>query len=322
MRVYLQLRLRLRLLDIIFVRVNCKKGTNKFVPFLIDLKLIKPACQNCTAFRTERLLNYLLFKALTLYIRFMIKVVLLGSGNVAYHLALALKSATNVELIQRYSRKESNTEFFDTTIAHTTDLKQLKSADIYILAIKDEAIFNLCQRLNHLDGLLVHTSGAMGLDVLAKRIRRGVLYPVQSLSIEQKIHLKEVPFAIEAASANDQKLLQQLASEISDHVFELDSKKREKLHVSAVFANNFSNFMFSCAEDLCKDHQIPFEILRPLILETGKKVQYMKPLDAQTGPARREDQDVIDKHLKQLQGQKREIYSLLSNAIIDRYKRE
>ena len=251
----------------------------------------------------------------------MIKVVLLGSGNVAYHLALAMKSTKNVELVQRYSRKNSNAQLFDSSVPHTTNLNKIKSADIYILALKDEVIAKVCKSLKHLNGLLVHTSGAMGMDVLDSRFRRGVLYPVQSLSINQKINLKNVPFAIEADSIADQQLLQDLASELSDYVYELDSDQREKLHVSAVFANNFSNFMFTCAKDLCDEHQIPFEILRPLILETGRKVQYLQPMDAQTGPARRHDQDVIEKHLNQLKGQHRDIYKLLSLAISNAYKR-
>lgn len=251
----------------------------------------------------------------------MIKVVLLGSGNVAYHLALAFKSASNVELIQRYSRQEPDNEFFDISIPHTTDLKQLQSADIYILAIKDEAIFDLCQSLDQIDGLIIHTSGAMGLEVLAARNRRGVLYPVQSLSKHQKISLKDVPFALETESKEDQKLLRSLATELSPLVFELNSAQREKLHASAVFANNFSNFMFTCAEDLCKQYQIPFDILRPIILETGKKIQYMQPFDAQTGPARRFDLGVIEKQENQLQGMHKEIYKLLTEAIIKTYKR-
>ena len=252
----------------------------------------------------------------------MIKVVLLGSGNVAYHLALAMKSTNNIELVQRYSRKNSNAQLFDTSIPHTTNLGEIKPADVYILAIKDEAISKVNALLKDVKGLLVHTSGAMGLNVLDSRISRGVLYPVQSLSIDQRIDLKDVPFVIEADSIEDQKLLQELASGLSDHVYELDSVKREKLHVSAVFANNFSNFMFTCAKDLCHEHQIPFEILRPLILETGKKIQYLTPYDAQTGPARRHDQEVMQRHLNQLKGKKKEIYKLLSAAISDAYKRK
>ena len=252
----------------------------------------------------------------------MIKVVLLGSGNVAYHLAKAMKSTSNVELVQRYSRKNSNAQLFNSSVPHTTEPKEIKAADIYILAIKDEVIAKVCKSLKHLNGLLVHTSGAMGMDVLDSRFRRGVLYPVQSLSIDQKINLKDVPFAIETEFNEDRVILQKLATELSCHVFDLDSAKREKLHIAAVFANNFSNFMFTCAEDLCKEHEIPFEILRPLILETGKKVQYLPPVDAQTGPARRHDQDVIEKHLNQLKGEQKDIYKLLSLAISNAYKRE
>lgn len=252
----------------------------------------------------------------------MIKVVLLGSGNVAYHLALAMKSTKNVELIQRYSRKNSNAQLFDDSIPHTTELREIKPADVYILAVKDEAIAKVSALLKDIKGLLVHTSGAKGLDVLDSRIRRGVLYPVQSLSIDQNIDLKDVPFAIETDSAEDQKLLKDLASELTQHVYELDSVKREKLHISAVFANNFSNFMFACAKDLCDEHQIPFEILRPLILETSNKIQYLTPYDAQTGPARRHDMEVIQQHLNQLNGQQREMYRLLSAAISDTYKRK
>ena len=252
----------------------------------------------------------------------MIKVVLLGSGNVAYHLAKAMKSTNNVELVQRFSRKNSNAQLFDNSIPHTTDLKDIISADIYILAIKDEVIAQVCKSLKHIKGLLVHTSGTMRLNVLESRFRRDVLYPVQSLSIDQKIDLKDVPFAIETETTEDQELLQKLATELSHHVFKLDSAKREKLHVAAVFANNFSNFMFTCTEDICKEHEIPFEIIRPLILETGRKVQYLQPMDAQTGPARRHDKDVIEKHLNQLKGQQKEIYKLLSLAISNAYKRE
>lgn len=250
----------------------------------------------------------------------MIKVVLLGSGNVAYHLALALKCAENVELIQRYSRNGTNTNFFDKSIPHVTQLNLLESADIYIIAIKDEAISEISSKLKHLKGLVVHTSGAVPINTLSSNINRGVLYPVQSLSIKQQIEFNKVPLVIEAEDDVNLQLLHKLASKISKHVFELDSVAREKLHISAVFANNFSNFMFSCAADLCKKFEIPFEVLKPLILETGKKIQYMDPLEAQTGPAKRNDQEVIEKHLSQLSGDHRKIYQLVTAAISKTYQ--
>ncbi|MGI9532836.1 Rossmann-like and DUF2520 domain-containing protein [Lutimonas sp.] len=251
----------------------------------------------------------------------MIKVVLIGDGNVAYQLAIALQSANNVDLIQRYSRSESNNSLFDPSIDHTTDLKHLKHADIYILAVKDEAIAEVAALIPDLNGIVVHTSGAMGLEQLGRHQRIGVIYPVQSLSIQQKINLKKVPFAIEASSKEDLDVIRTLISHISEHVFDLDSAKREKLHITAVFANNFSNFMFSCAEDLCQQFDIPFDILRPLIVETGKKIQYLDPLEAQTGPAKRLDHEVIQKHKKELKGMQKEIYTLLTEAIIKTYQK-
>ena len=245
----------------------------------------------------------------------MIKVVLLGSGNVAYHLALALKSAEQVELIQRYSRNGNNDAFFDATLPCSNDLQDLKKADIYLLAIKDDNIGSFSKELQHLKGLVVHTSGSVPMKTLHSGLRRGVVYPVQTFTINQAIEFKKVPLVIEAETKDDLQLLQTFAGSLSEQVFELDSNEREKLHVSAVFANNFSNYMFACADALCKEFNLPFDVLRPIILETGKKIQTMDPLEAQTGPARRNDQVIIEKHIGMLQGEKKEIYTLLSNAI-------
>ena len=265
------------------------------------------------------LIKYFLFQGLTLYIRYMIKVVLLGSGNVAYHLALALKSAEHVELIQRYSRNGNNDAIFDTSLACTNNIQELKKADIYIIAVKDDAIASLSEKLPLLDGLVVHTSGSIGMKALHVGLKKGVLYPVQTFSIHQKIDFKKVPMVIEAETNDDLQLLQMLANALSEKVFELNSAEREKLHVAAVFANNFSNYMFACADTLCDEFKLPFDILRPMILETGLKIQAMDPLEAQTGPARRNDQAIIEKHIEMLSGGKKEIYKLLSDAISKAY---
>jgi len=250
----------------------------------------------------------------------MIKVVLLGSGNVAYHLALALKSAPNIELVQRYSRNDSSNAYFDADIPFTDDLRNLERADIYVIAIKDDAIEDVSGKLSDVGGLVVHTSGSIPVDLLHPGLRRGVLYPVQTLSLLQKIDFREVPLAIEVENPADESLLLELSSSLSNHVYKLSSAEREKLHVSAVFANNFSNFMFICAASFCAENNIPFDILKPMILETGKKVQYLNPIEAQTGPARRNDQLVINRHLHELEGERHEIYKLLSAAITTFYQ--
>ncbi len=250
----------------------------------------------------------------------MIKVVLLGSGNVAYHLALALKSAANVAIVQRYSRNGTHNDYFDPALPCTNNLNELKEADVYILAVKDEVIGRLSRNLRGIKGLVVHTSGSIPLMELHQDLRKGVLYPVQTLRIDQPVNFSEIPLVIEAERDQDLELLHELASALSKKVVKLNSKEREKLHISAVFANNFSNYMFICAEALCIEHNISFDILRPMILETGKKLQYLDPLQAQTGPARRNDQAIIEKHLDALEGDKKEIYKLLSDSITSTYQ--
>jgi len=250
----------------------------------------------------------------------MIKVVLLGSGNVAYHLALALASAENIELIQRYSRNGNNDAFFDPSLPCTDNLQDLKKADIYIIAVKDGAINSFSKKLQHVDGLIVHTSGSMALNEIHSSLRKAVLYPVQTFTINQKVDFKKVPLVIEAESNEDYMLLQTLASGLSEQVYQLSSSEREKLHVAAVFANNFSNYMFTCAEAICSEFQLPFDLLRPIILETGRKIQTISPIQSQTGPARRNDQAIIEKHIIMLQEEKKEIYKLLSKAITKSYQ--
>ncbi len=249
----------------------------------------------------------------------MIKVVILGSGNVAYHLAGALSSAKHIDLVQRYSRDNKNDILFDPNIPFTTKLDKLYLADVYIIAINDDAIEEFTQNLSQLQGLVVHTSGSISMMAIHKNLRKGVLYPVQSFSINRPINLRLVPFAIETEFNEDYMLLKELAASISDQIFQVNSYQREKLHVSAVFANNFSNYMYLTAKDICDQNQLPFEILKPIIIETAQKIMTMDPFVAQTGPARRKDTKVITKHLLSLEKEKKEIYSVLSEAINNRF---
>ena len=158
------------------------------------------------------------------------------------------------------------------------------------------------------------------MTAIRKNLRKGVLYPVQSLSKERPLNLRSVPFALETEYLEDYELLKELASSISDHIFQVNSDQREKLHVSAVFANNFSNYMYLTAKDTCDQNQLPFEILKPIIIETAQKIMTMDPFIAQTGPAKRNDKKVIEKHLSSLKNEKKEIYSVLSEAINKRFQ--
>ena len=252
----------------------------------------------------------------------MIKVVLLGAGNVAIHLAKAFSNAKDIDLVQRYSRSNTNDGYFDKSTPATHDISTLYKADIYIIAITDDDISTFSDQLNHIDGLIVHTSGSIPLTVLKNLSRSGILYPVQTFSKDQEINFDHIPIAIETADEKDMDLLRSLVGSISYKIFEINSSQREKLHLAAVFANNFSNYMFTISREICNDNNISFDILKPLIYETAKKVQTLNPVQAQTGPAKRNDKEVIEKHLSQLNGEQKEIYKLVTRSIIKKYNQK
>lgn len=245
----------------------------------------------------------------------MIKVVLLGAGNVAVHLAKAFFKAKNIDFVQRYSRDSKSDFYFDNHIAKTNSLDNLAQADIYVIAINDDKIGEFSKQLPIYRGLVVHTSGSMPLSSLQCKANKGVLYPLQTFSKDQAIDFKSIPLALETEKKEDFTTLETLAKALSKNTYSIDSQQRNKLHIAAVFANNFSNYMFKIAKDICDDNNFSFEILKPIIQETTKKLETMSPFDAQTGPAKRNDTIVIENHLQQLQGDQKEIYKLVSDSI-------
>ncbi len=255
------------------------------------------------------------------YLRCMITAIVLGSGNVAIHFAKAMQSIKGIVILQRYARNSNNDAYFDNQIPKTDRLEDLMVADLYILAVSDEAISPLSERLKPTGGLVVHTSGSIPMHSLHCKAPRGVVYPVQTFSKQKNINFGEVPLCLETERTTDMVLLKKFALSLSSKVYELSSEQREKLHLAAVFANNFSNYMYKIAEDICCKYQISFETLKPLIRETADKILVMSPYDAQTGPARRNDLRVIKKQRDLLESDNKEIYALLSNAIINTYKK-
>ena len=245
----------------------------------------------------------------------MIKVVILGAGNVATHFFKAFKKAENVEVIQVYNRSEASLEVFKSNTQTTSDLAKLKKADIFLVCVKDDAIEALISKLSHLDGIVAHSSGSVPLSTSAKR--NAVFYPLQTFSKQTEVNFKEIPICIETSAAEDFPVLKQLAHSISEKVFEISSEQRKKLHLAAVFACNFSNYMYSIAEDLCNQNEVPFEVLSALIKETAQKATLHSPKSVQTGPAKRNDQATIKQHLAQLNNADyKEIYKLLTQSII------
>ncbi len=250
----------------------------------------------------------------------MIDVVILGNGNVATQLTKAFYKKKGVNLAQVYSRSKPSKFILKNNIATTNKIEHLKNAHIYIIAISDDAISNFSKQLNFKDKLVVHTSGSVALNDLQCKANKGIFYPLQSISKNKKISFKNIPLCIEATNQKDYKLLEKLAKSISNKIYKINSEQRKSLHVAAVFVNNFTNHLYKIGNDICDEHQVDFEVLKPLILETAKKIKHLSPNNAQTGPAKRNDKKTIKKHMDMLNKEQQNIYSLLTKSIIKNYK--
>ena len=251
----------------------------------------------------------------------MIKVSIIGSGNVAQHLIIAILNAEEsdgkIELVQAYARNASALAHLLEFDKITTDLSQLKPADLYIIAVTDNAIKIISDELTFKNKLVAHTSGTTEIDVLNDNNRKGVFYPLQTFSKTKSVDFSTIPICLESQNASDLQTLETVGKAISNATYILNSEQRKALHVAAVFVNNFVNHLYQLGNEICIENQVPFKILKPLIEETANKIMSLSTEEAQTGPAKREDQETINAHLAFLQeGNKKNIYELLTQSII------
>ncbi|PKP13581.1 MAG: DUF2520 domain-containing protein [Bacteroidetes bacterium HGW-Bacteroidetes-3] len=249
----------------------------------------------------------------------MIKIIILGGGNVAYHLTNELLQNDAVNVVQIYNRSIEKINCFKNSASITNNLSEIKEADIYIIAVSDNAISELSSALNFKDKLVVHTSGSMALEEIKSTSNKGVFYLLQSFSKERKIDFSNVPICVEAETKKDLLLLETLAKSISKNCYQINSDQRKSLHVAAVFVNNFVNHLYQIGQEICDQNKVPFEILLPLIKETANKITTLSPFEAQTGPAKRNDTKTIEKHIAMLTKNQQEIYTLLTKSIYDTY---
>lgn len=245
---------------------------------------------------------------------------IIGSGNVATHLAKALKNA-KVPVLSIWSRGFENAKTLAkavnaTAVQELSDIAAIES-DIIIIAVKDDAIKEIASKLTDYNGIVVHTSGATPLSILEDRKNSGVFYPLQTFSKQKELDFNDVPLCLEASNSPTLAKLKALASLLSKHCYEVDSEQRKVLHVAAVFACNFPNYLYGIAQGLLAKHQLDFEIIRPLIAETAHKVQNALPVNVQTGPAVRNDEQTLTKHEEMLKEHPEwlTIYKLLSEQI-------
>jgi len=249
----------------------------------------------------------------------MTKITIIGSGNVAHHLISTFQDDKSIEIVQVFARKKG-------IIHHNiinnekiiSDFSDFKEADLYIISVSDDAIFEVSESLPFSEKLVVHTSGTKSIDFLSDKNRKGVFYPLQSFSKDKKLNFKEIPICIEAIDKKDFDLLKKIAQSISNSVIEMDSQKRKALHLASVFVCNFVNYMYRIGNEICKENDIHFDILKPLIKETADKINYISSDKAQTGPAQRGDMKIINAHLDFLKNntENKKIYKLITQAIL------
>lgn len=250
-------------------------------------------------------------------------VAVIGAGNVATHLAHALSK--HCDVAQIYSRSMANAEALASKIGGAEPIDSLadlrSGLDLYLIAVADDAISAVVEATKDVDtGIWAHTSGSGPMDVFrGRKTNFGVFYPLQTLSKTKPVDIGKVPFLIEGDSESTSGRLFELASRLSSDVKTADSDMRRKLHVAAVFACNFANFMWIQADDILHQSGLDISILRPLLSETLVKISEVAPIDGQTGPARRGDMATIERHLAMLRPDQAEIYDFLSRRIIETY---
>ena len=249
------------------------------------------------------------------------KVVMIGAGNLASHLAPAIKNA-GFDLVQVYSRTEMSASRLGNLLGCSfTSLKSeiSKDGDIYIFALADDAIEAFVDGFSLSEKIVVHTSGSLDIRLLANLSGTyGVLYPVQTFSKERAVDFKQIPVCIEASDEATKQVLFDFAGKLSSELYFLNTVQRRKLHVAAVFACNFVNHLYNISSDIVGSEDLSFDLIRPLIHETANKINDLTPDLAQTGPAARNDQLTIKKHLDLLSffPQYRIIYELITEGII------
>ena len=254
-------------------------------------------------------------------------IVFVGAGNLATNLAKALYRK-GFRIVQIFSRTEESARSLALQVEadYTTDLKELTGdAKLYIVSLKDAAFVELLPQIaeGKEHALLVHTAGSIPMSVWEGHTQRyGVFYPMQTFSKQREVKFDEIPFFIEAKTAEDVDLLKAIAATLSDHVYEASSEQRKSLHLAAVFICNFTDHMYALAADLLEKYQLPFNVMLPLIDETARKVHELAPRDAQTGPAVRYDKNVIENHLAMLADLPalQEIYKLMSKSIHEHHQ--
>ncbi len=247
-------------------------------------------------------------------------VVIIGSGNVAHHLALAL-TKINQPALQIFARNERDLKAIAQAAAIPYSTFELKKADLYLICVSDRSIQAASEWITDPDALVAHTSGSMPMESLKGPYRKACFYPLQTFSKKKELDFKSIPIFLECEFNKDYEALTSLAKALSNSVESADYEKRKYIHLTAVFACNFVNHLYARAKEISDSQNLSFDYFRPLMEETLEKTRYLDPKQAQTGPAVRNDTRVLQLHEAILQTpQQRKLYQTLNESIEEMYR--
>lgn len=248
------------------------------------------------------------------------KIVIIGSGNVAYHLARAFQE-NNIPVSQLFGRNGNDLKFISDQLQIPFSTTQLADADLYLICVSDGSISEVSKLITKENCLVSHTSGSLPKEILEGKYRKSNFYPLQTFSKFKDLNYKDIPFFVEADDEQDLELLQNLALTISDKVMVSTYEKRKYLHLTAVFACNFVNHLFARAKEISDSQEIPFDYFLPLIKETTEKIEILEPKLAQTGPAVRNDERVLQLHEALISDEEHlKIYKIMNESIKKMYE--
>lgn len=248
------------------------------------------------------------------------KIVIIGSGNVAYHLSKAF-CEKGIEISQIFARNPTSLQAIAEELNIPSSSTDLAEADLYIIAVSDDAVHKVSKLITNENALVAHTSGSLPKEILSGSFRKASFYPLQTFSKTKSLNYDEIPVFIEAENLADENLLQLLAENISHNVMVSNYEKRKYIHLTAVFSCNFVNHLFARAKEISDSQDIPFHYFLPLIDETVKKIHTMEPKNAQTGPAVRNDQSILQRHEELIHDEEQlKIYKTINESIKKMYE--
>lgn len=247
------------------------------------------------------------------------QIVLIGSGNVAFHLAKAFSEA-QIPVSQIFGRNTAELQKIYEQFSIPFSTETLADADLYIISVSDSSIAEVSALIKNENVLVAHTSGSVSREALNGNYRKSVFYPLQTFSKSKNLDYSKIPFFIDAENENDEEILKNLASKISKNVMLANDEKRKYIHLTAVFACNFVNHLYARAKEISDSQGIPFDYFLPLIDETTQKIHELEPKLAQTGPAIRNDEKVLKLHESLLTDEEKlKIYKTLNESIKKMY---